>query len=1745
MKNYLTYFCFSWLALSFLLMLPLDLTAQWSKSTGPHSTACRTLIEKNGVVYAGTYGGVFKSTDTAKTWTAVNNGLPDLEIGGLAFKGTTLYAGTGVNGLYSSTNNGTSWSKVGSLTINRINAIATDGTRLYVGAGGGIYISSDNGNTWTNPSSLLGEVRAIKIVGTAVYAGTFGNFLYKSIDNGNTWSVIDKLNNGLASEYVNTIENVGTSLFTGLWNKGINRSLDNGATWTQLTKYPWYVKSIVTSGSTLYATGVYEGLYWSNTNGTTWNYAGHRGYTAQQGSAYSMLLIGSKLIVGYDTVLIADTNFIQNFKPAVLNLPTNNDIGISLLPTFNYTNTTHTNFLGLQYSTSANNWSQATTVFVNTNTYTVSSPLSYNTKYYWRLLEQVWNVVDSTNQFVISDTFSFTTAAPFSLTYPNGGEILASGDSVDISWTGYFPTDTASLYYTTDGSTWNVITNNASSGQFRWKVPKVESSLCKIRYLSNDKDTSDANFTISIPKGIASSIDFGTTNVGNSVQKTSFCISTGIALLKVQEVLFQKGIDFYLKGIARNGDSTFITIVFDPKSVGFFNDNVFIITQAGDTIKTDVKGEALSTEKLTITYPNGNELLTAKDTVTIRWKGVSQNDFISLEYSDDDGATWNLISNSATGLSYLWTLPKIESDKCMVRGILGMNGNPGDVDTTFRIGSGISGWINYAVKQSDGKIICVGKFNSFNSKPSNGIVRLNSNGTFDSTFAVGAGISGLDEEAIHIALQTDGKLIVTGRFNMYNGVRANRIVRINTDGSIDPTFNSGQGFDDNVANSAIQSDGKIIVVGNFQAYFDTTLKDHSLIIRLLPDGSVDNTFIKGTGFKFLNGGLAQSALILHDKIYVAGLINQYNGANRGTPFRINSDGSLDTTYKITSGADRWLSLINFQADEKLLLVGQFNKVEDVIQNYIARLSTDGSVDWSFTSRFTSTQVGASFITYHDDKIYVSGDFLNYGTDIVNGIMRLNIDGSIDTSFHTGTGLVNPTVKALLPGNDANTILLCGSFSNYNSSNYNHIVRVFSRTAYLSADTSDALFAISIPKGISTTLDFGKIDTGTVSNKDFVITNTGKVALKLSMLQNTQGDPFSTQDTATRVIPAGKDTLIGISFIPLVVSTYADTMKWLTQAGDTIVSVMIGEGIASKPGVNANFQTNVIDICQFSDTLLTVKVTGGTTPYQFSWATKDGTPITAAEILSGGTSTDTSIRLSPSISNTYRVVVTDAKGQSDTALIDVIVKKTPSPRLFLRGSTSICEGDSTLIEVVNEVNYTDAPLWSDGSIGATLWVKSSGVFYCTIDSNGCMGRSDSVTITVKARPAVSITQIANELVSTVADDYQWLDSNGGLIAGATSQRYTPQTDGKYSVRVSLDGCTSTSTLFTYKKQDNNSTIIVFDLNFGQQVVSNIIGRNAPLRNSIKILNNGTIDRTIDSIIIANTVFDLKKNSLPRIVPPGVTVSFNTDFTPLAIGLYSDEIVVYAGTEIIKATIQGEGIALPSDGVITEIELVPNKLEVSPGDTLFVFLRIKDEQPQASKATKFIANMQYDSRVLQWLPRSRQYNDEDSKRTNYWSLNVQEKRRFQGNPRLDTLMFLVKLADVDSTSLVFSDSTAFIWTDANGKVFPACRDSIVYIKVCKDGGISQLIRFAKPDMVKQVAPNPSIGNSTITLSMGITGPCSVSLNDIFGRVIQEVNYPILTEGDHTLQFNNASLETGTYYVVMKTGFAISTQKISIVK
>jgi uncharacterized delta-60 repeat protein len=177
--------------------------------------------------------------------------------------------------------------------------------------------------------------------------------------------------------------------------------------------------------------------------------------------------------------------------------------------------------------------------------------------------------------------------------------------------------------------------------------------------------------------------------------------------------------------------------------------------------------------------------------------------------------------------------------------IVKVNGNTAAIDNTFNYGVGFNNQVNKIRIQADGKIIVGGVFTTYSGSTVNRIVRLNTNGTIDNTFNYGIGFGG---NVVDIQLQSDGKIIAVGAFTTYSGSTANRIVRLNTNGTIDNTFNYGVGFNSNPTQFKIQDDGKIVLLCTNTipiTYSGSVFND---VIRINTNGTIDNTFTSSNGF---------------------------------------------------------------------------------------------------------------------------------------------------------------------------------------------------------------------------------------------------------------------------------------------------------------------------------------------------------------------------------------------------------------------------------------------------------------------------------------------------------------------------------------------------------------------------------------------------------------------------------------------------------------------------------------------------------------------------------------------------------------------------------------------------------------------------------------------------------------------------------------------------------------------------------
>ncbi|MDQ3192532.1 MAG: T9SS type A sorting domain-containing protein [Bacteroidota bacterium] len=403
---------------------------------------------------------------------------------------------------------------------------------------------------------------------------------------------------------------------------------------------------------------------------------------------------------------------------------------------------------------------------------------------------------------------------------------------------------------------------------------------------------------------------------------------------------------------------------------------------------------------------------------------------------------------------------------------------PGANDPSFNPGIGFDGPVYSTAIQSDGKIIVGGWYTTFNGTSRNRIARINADGTLDTGFDPGTGFIVAVTSTV---IQSDGKIIVGGQFTDFNGTARNHIARLNANGTLDLSFNPGTGFNNSVTSTAIQSNGKIIVGGYFTDFNGTS---RNRIARLNAAGTIDATFNPGSGF---NSWVNSIAIQSDGKIIVGGNFTSYNGLARNYIARLNANGTLDAGFNPGAAFNGSVQSITIQSDGKIIVGGWFSN--SGTRNFIARLNADGTLDLSFDTGSGFNHAVYSTAIQSDGKIIVGGRFTNFNGTSINRISRLNADGILDTDFDPGTGF-DVTVQSTVIQSDGKIIAL-GEFTSFNGIARNRITRLLGASSVGLVDNKadDKISAYPNPTSDLITLLSTKDLTGTVIK---VFTLTGQL-----------------------------------------------------------------------------------------------------------------------------------------------------------------------------------------------------------------------------------------------------------------------------------------------------------------------------------------------------------------------------------------------------------------------------------------------------------------------------------------------------------------------------------------------------------------------------------------------------------------------------------------------------------------------------
>jgi uncharacterized delta-60 repeat protein len=165
-------------------------------------------------------------------------------------------------------------------------------------------------------------------------------------------------------------------------------------------------------------------------------------------------------------------------------------------------------------------------------------------------------------------------------------------------------------------------------------------------------------------------------------------------------------------------------------------------------------------------------------------------------------------------------------------------------------------------------------------------------GSLDITFNPGSGA----EDVLCMALETNGQIVIGGGFRSFNGAYAPYITRLNSDGSIDPTFSTGVGPNQGITCIALRPDGEILIAGGFGSINGVNWNQPAL---LRVDGSVDLSFntsyAAGAGS---TGGVSALALQPDGKVLIAGGVLSIGGTNYSNLARLNTNGTLERVLKM-------------------------------------------------------------------------------------------------------------------------------------------------------------------------------------------------------------------------------------------------------------------------------------------------------------------------------------------------------------------------------------------------------------------------------------------------------------------------------------------------------------------------------------------------------------------------------------------------------------------------------------------------------------------------------------------------------------------------------------------------------------------------------------------------------------------------------------------------------------------------------
>ncbi|MBX3732911.1 MAG: hypothetical protein KF791_09990 [Verrucomicrobiae bacterium] len=342
-----------------------------------------------------------------------------------------------------------------------------------------------------------------------------------------------------------------------------------------------------------------------------------------------------------------------------------------------------------------------------------------------------------------------------------------------------------------------------------------------------------------------------------------------------------------------------------------------------------------------------------------------------------------------------------------------------------------------------GGVLLAGDFTQVGGVRRTGLARLRADGSLSTEFVPPELVSAPFElpeipptKILCVTPLASGHWMVGGFIGLADGTPARNLVRIKPDGRLDTTFQH-PGFDGAVWTVVEQPDGRLLVGGTFEHVGDRPVQG---LARLNADGSLDPTFRLEPGVQGTAVAVSGIGLLADGRLLIGGdNITHYNNAAATNLFRLNSDGSLDTTFPLLkTGSISDVLATTVLSDQRCYVGGFFERIGGRSIRRLVRLSPDGSIDPTFTAPQPNGEI-IHVQPLPNGQLLVAGGFTVIAGANLRFVALLNEDGTLDRSFDLGRG-AGDHVWALAAGGDG-SLYIGGAFQSFNGQPAPYLARL--------------------------------------------------------------------------------------------------------------------------------------------------------------------------------------------------------------------------------------------------------------------------------------------------------------------------------------------------------------------------------------------------------------------------------------------------------------------------------------------------------------------------------------------------------------------------------------------------------------------------------------------------------------------------------------------------------------------------------